>query len=331
MPLDVRAPTAPNQISPSQAATIAKLVIYAEDCYHNDPNTQFPKLDHRIAADGWTVLGNLIASDFIVVHDQISQKKKIQLKDSPPVFYGILAKNAAGNFTVAIRGTQGIEEWWDDAHFAKITPNSPLQGQVEEGFYDIFKTLQFVTDSSGTPVPAGKAVASLVGNSPLTITGHSLGSAIATYFTAALTAYLSPRQLLGVYFATPKPGDQNFANYFDHLIPNYQAYALEGDIVPDFPPDWWGYSLLPRTNEMVCPANLKINCNGSKISCYLCHHHLLTYVAVLDYGQFQSILAPANHPDPYDVSLALCVSPVNIFYRLWQPILRMFTRPKKRG
>jgi hypothetical protein len=63
-----------------------------------------------------------------------------------PVFYGFIAQNLSDSnqFVLAIRGTQTLEEWWDDllSVFKKPFGNS---GTVGIGFDRIYKTLNIIS------------------------------------------------------------------------------------------------------------------------------------------------------------------------------------------
>src|SRR5258708_4292135 len=59
--------------------------------------------------------------------------------------FGFIAQSpspAASDFVVAIRGTEGIWEWTQDARFLKVTcPFASGAGETEDGFTDVYMSL----------------------------------------------------------------------------------------------------------------------------------------------------------------------------------------------
>jgi hypothetical protein len=105
-----------------------------------------------------------------------------------------------------------------------------LPGKVHQGFYnayqsiqnDIFSTLELIYNSKN-PYPK-----------PLLITGHSKGGPMASY--AAYQAKQKGFPLAGVVtFASPHPGDGDFANGYNALVRQIR-YENDLDIVPFLPP-----------------------------------------------------------------------------------------------
>lgn len=108
---------------------------------------------------------------------------------------------------MAIRGTDGAEEWLDDFDFIPRRPDRPLQGLVDGGFYSIYSSLQLNTpDGVCRPLPAGTA--RTVATAAVTV----LGAALATYLTAELAALMPASRVSACLFASPKPGDGDFAS-----------------------------------------------------------------------------------------------------------------------
>jgi len=202
--------------------------------------------------DSWALSGWLTAEDEVLGFD--AGRK----------FYGWLLVRPT-EAVIVVRGTGDAIEWLIDAEGWSTTEH-PIGGQVETGFYSVYQTLQF----RGTDGGIGTLLAA-AGERSITVAGHSLGGAIATYLTADLCSRL---QVRGRYFESPRPGDTTFAARFDALVDDYMTWHYEPDIVPDLPPTWMGYASLPRVTIM--PANPSI-CDTP-----VCDHHAQNIAWILD-------------------------------------------------
>src|SRR5260370_12102887 len=134
-----------------------------------------PPPDPGIAAAGYDLLFHLNAFDF-------DDKK----------FYGYIAgsKINHGDIVIAIRGTKDPAEWLLDflAIPVPFTP-APDAGFVALGFLSIFDTFELI-DTTGVSMTLSSAVAQIAASTPiqsLTVTGHSLGAALATLTAGELT------------------------------------------------------------------------------------------------------------------------------------------------
>lgn len=185
------------------------------------------------------------------------------------LFYGWVIEDATG-VTVIIRGTQNFEEWAIDGTFLPRISH-PLKGEVETGFWNLFCTLRLRTvDGVDSPLIAG--LQTLPPNrSPVTVTGHSLGAAVATLITAELAQTLP--YVRGRFIASPRPGNQEFAEYFADQVTNYAVYAYERDLVPRLPCGL-GYCALP--NLITLPASSRIKDDP------LDNHHAGNYGWLID-------------------------------------------------
>ena len=73
-------------------------------------------------------------------------------------FYGFIARDTSkvNSYVLAIRGTQDLEEWWDDLTSMVLVPMTGF-GQVGYGFNRIYQTMQVIYPT--TPLVAGAAAA----------------------------------------------------------------------------------------------------------------------------------------------------------------------------
>jgi Lipase (class 3) len=144
-----------------------------------------------------------------------------------------------GAAVIAIRGTESIQEWVQDAKFLEV-PCSFLSsgGNTEDGFTDMYESM--VTGPEGRSTKIVKALPTLPWKSPvtsLTICGHSLGGALATLLALDVGANApAPFNNPVVWtYASPKAGDPVFASTYNHVVPNTTRIANRMDLVPKLP------------------------------------------------------------------------------------------------
>jgi hypothetical protein len=153
--------------------------------------------------------------------------------------FGVLAKSVDGdNYVAAIRGTETIIEWIQDARFEK-EPFSKVAGagNTEDGFTDVYTSLSTTPQSGGTRLV--DAIAEEMKAHPeaaLTITGHSLGSALATLLALDVAANtpLSPSVFT---FASPYVGDKEFVGKYNSTLKLSWRIANDHDLVTQLPPN----------------------------------------------------------------------------------------------
>lgn len=149
---------------------------------------------------------------------------------------GIVAQNEAvdADIIIAVRGTEGIWEWLQDLKFLlRPFPNVPGSGLTEDGFTDMYLSFSLTPGPSTTFL---KDVAALLpSNAMVTVTGHSLGSALATLL--ALDMGANTNLPISLYtLASPRVGDLSFHNIFNHVVQNAYRVANRLDIVTKTPP-----------------------------------------------------------------------------------------------
>ena len=255
-------------ISEPEDARLGLLAAYAEDMF---PGAASPILepapDPRLSPD-WALRGYLTACDALM-------SRRMALGFGGRVFYGILVESTArpGEFVVAIRGTADIIEWAIDAKFVQV--RYPAGGHVESGFWGLFQSMRF-RPPGGPDEDAGPGIAKAVGKGALTMIGHSLGAPLAAYLALdlALNCGLTPRARL---FASPRPGDQAFADVFAAHVPDAVGYAYERDEVCEVP---FGFGYLPlHCQRLITVQDSQAVIRDNPAAA----HHLLCYLASLDY------------------------------------------------
>ena len=272
------------------AATYAPLIMYAWDMCDRSLHQIPPTVDPRIATKGWTITGFLSAGDDIVKAG--TTIRSTVMGAGGLVCYGYVATRN-GEMVVVIRGTDGAEEWADDFDFLmQRHSNAHVPGLVDQGFFSIYATLQFHpvgTPNAGQPaVPALKAA---VGTNQVRVLGHSLGAAIATYLTLDLN--LAGCSASACLFASPRTGNQDFVDYFENKVSNYDLFNYERDLVPEIPKfDILHCSIYEplRQAKIISVSGSAATVNDDR----KCNHHLICYTALLDPATYQAEMANPN-------------------------------------
>jgi len=190
--------------------------------------------------------------------------------DEDPKFYGIVvhAVDNPDSRIVAIRGTENAIEWIDDAA-AILVPfrQVPSAGRVAYGFDKIYSTLKVVkyTPPGATAFAVGSVPEAYTGSfaqqleqlaihreaergqvqalaagevrpaRPMVVTGHSLGSALATLFVMENSARKKFDITALCTFASPRVGNMEFVHTFNQLPMDSWRIVNTRDVVPKLP------------------------------------------------------------------------------------------------
>jgi len=259
------------------------LVAFAEEMYV--PGAVTPHDEPRIAQAGWDVIGHFLAFDSVLPNPSSKQAgvpATIQLGQR--VFYGFLARNHADptRYAAAIRGTSGFAEWAIDADFLPLALPAPAGATVEKGFWSIYASMTFI-DLQGGPIGAKAAdgIATAVGAGTVTVCGHSLGSAIATYLSFDV-AKLMGNRASACLFASPRTGNHAWATAYAAEVSTYRLTNYLLDVVPYVPfdaPPAFQYSTLPGAQILkpsTAQADVKFDIR--------CNHNLICYCAMIDWA-----------------------------------------------
>ena len=272
------------------AAAYGLLAMHAMDMYRAQLNSLTPTPAAGLTAAGWQVVAYVTGTDTVLRRGVAGPMQMA----ATITCYGFAARNAAGELAVVIRGTDGFVEWIEDAEFAPI-PYAPttalLAGTppitVEQGFWGVYASLRLIDPNGaalGTLAPAVVTLAGATG--PVTVVGHSLGSALATYLTLDLARAGLGARVSACLFASPHPGDQAFVTLFDQTITDYRLFNYILDIVPRVPPGL-GYAALPRRTVIrpsTAEAAIRFDIG--------CNHHVICYCAMLDYEETEKATTP---------------------------------------
>ncbi len=232
-----------------------------------------------------------------------------------PMFYGLIGRHREQkrNFILAIRGTEGKVEWFDDAMaFLVRFRQVPNAGRVARGFDKIYGTLK-VVKRHGAPagLPAAKAAApaapvreEMAGTfaeqlekladtleepavmslakerrprRSFVVTGHSLGSALATLFVMENKDKNKFDITTICTFASPRVGNGEFVRQFNLLPLTSWRIVNTQDIVPKLPfhiPVLFGYEHVATESGFSSAGEVKWNPG--------CWHSMSTYLHWLD-------------------------------------------------
>jgi hypothetical protein len=241
----------------SEAVLYGKLIQGAYAMFKRDPANLRPEPQSGDIPDPYEFVAWIHMTDFIF-------ESKI------PKFYGFVArnKNNREEFAVAIRGTEGFTEWWDDASIHQVPFSQvPHSGRVANGFDKIYSTLKIEQHPRTAPqVTAAAPLAELQGSfgdqleqlhlrleqaaerkplinttkgrpeRPYIVTGHSLGAALTTLFVMENKEKQKFDITTSCTFASPRVGDMTFARVFNLLPIASWRIVNSWDLVPKLPP-----------------------------------------------------------------------------------------------
>jgi hypothetical protein len=194
----------------------------------------------------------------------------------------LLWETKTGEAVIALRGTEGIPEWVQDARFdTKVCFFLPEAGETEEGFTDMYKSF-----AAGTPTGSSvtSSLTTIFGTkqvNSLTVCGHSLGGSLATLqaLDAAANSANAKCKNPAVYtYASPRTGDAQFASTYNRMVPNTFRIVNRVDLVPKLPlspPYEHVLGLYRLTAIQFLPPAILVEPNP------LCEHVLETYLYLL--------------------------------------------------
>lgn len=278
--------------SNSEAASLGMLLTYAMDMHVSDRASLAPAPDTRLT--DWKIVGYITATDSVF-------RAFKSMAVGGTVYYGYLVQSIANpdSFVAVIRGTDGIVEWIEDAEFASV--DHPTAGKVEAGFFGIYGSMQYrpigVGNIAPMPIPAARGIANAVGQGSVMVIGHSLGSALATYLTFDLAHPMKlDKRVRGCFFASPRPGNADFAKAFAERVSEYSVFDYTLDVVPRIP-------MGPDYCDLLNATYLEPHAIQARIGFSLdCHHHIVCYCSMLSYTLLDWLKMP-----PIDLKCVGCI------------------------
>jgi triacylglycerol lipase len=286
----------------SDAVFYGKFVEGAYAMYKRDPSNLRPEPAVSDIPDTYEFVAWIHMSDFSI--DEVV-----------PKFYGIVArdKSTRREFVLAIRGTEGAIEWFDDAA-CYLVPFSQMRhtGRVAHGFDRVYSTMKIeqhpstagpkMMQAGALPELQGsfgdqleqlhlrlesvaevKATVSLVKGRPerpYIVTGHSLGAALTTLFVMENEQKKKFDISNSCTFASPRVGNMDFVRAFNALPIASWRIVNRLDLVPKLPihiPIVLDFEHVNTAYEFSSKGMVKANA--------VCWHSIETYLHLLDASQ----------------------------------------------
>lgn len=164
------------------------------------------------------------------------------------MFAIIFTNDDESRVLIAFTGTMRMAEWMNDINVVQ-NPNSVLNGYVRgslvhSGFYNVYLSVR-------------EEIVNRVSNyhnmKELYITGHSLGGALSTLCAYDLHSY----RPVHYSFASPRVGNNMFAESYDNLVPQgLRVYNVEDTIVSLPPPIIFSFVYTHVNNGVPFNVNL---------------------------------------------------------------------------
>jgi hypothetical protein len=178
----------------------------------------------------YTVITSIFANDLATDMNPLRGQNRVSI--------GLILQAAgAGDVVIAIRGTEGIQEWIHDAQFLLVPcPFLAGAGHTEDGFTAMY--LSMTTGAAPGSPSVVKALSTLAFPRPvtsLTICGHSLGGALATLLALDVAANTSFKNPIAYTYASPRTGGPQFVATYNQVVPNTTRIAGRLDLVPKLP------------------------------------------------------------------------------------------------
>jgi predicted lipase len=248
-------------LDPEKAFFYGQFVQAAYTMFQNPQGGDPLRPEPAGVPDGWDLGAWIQMSDFFLDLDE-------------PQFYGMVVHSVANPDArvIAIRGTEGAIEWFDDA-FAFLTPfrQVPDAGKVARGFDKIYSSLKVVkrklprereleAGPGAVALPEtfegsfaeqldqlaisreavrGVAPSATEGRErparPTVVTGHSLGSALSKLFVLENAEKHKFDIATLCTFASPRVGNTEFVRVFNQLPIDSWRIVNTDDEVPKLP------------------------------------------------------------------------------------------------
>lgn len=172
----------------------------------------------------------------------------------------------ANEIIVSFSGTDplSIRDWMDDLNFFKTAYPYCSGCEVHEGFYNTYLSVQDVVKGYVSSFQAQYPSATL------SITGHSLGAAMAAHCAAEYT-HMGQKISTLYSFGMPRVGDEAFENWYKSVVIGTFRVVHHKDPVPHLAPESFGFHHMPYE---VCTIQCTFICLLALTHCLLVPAHL---------------------------------------------------------
>jgi len=161
----------------------------------------------------------------------------VETKDELQVFVGYDVD--ADQIVVSFRGTHNAIDWLDDLDMTKVSYPGVAGGEVHQGFYEAWKILKTGVMNATT------ILMDLYFNTPILLTGHSLGAALAYLAVLDIKSYANETnndcQVNTYTYGSPRWGNLIMAQYFSFQVNENWRLVNHHDVVPTVPPKHDGF------------------------------------------------------------------------------------------
>jgi predicted lipase len=156
---------------------------------------------------------------------------------------GFSGLSSDGKIVVAFRGSSNIKNWIADLDFTKVQYPACSGCEVHKGFYEVYLSM-----CQGMLADV-QALISAHPGSPILVTGHSLGAAVAVHAAVDIMSKISGVGSLELYnFGDPRVGNPAFAAWVPTVLPQGKQFRVThaADPVPHVPPMVFGFLHAPH-------------------------------------------------------------------------------------
>ncbi len=156
----------------------------------------------------------------------------------------------ANEVIVAFAGTDpfSIANWIDDLDFIQTDYPYCSGCKVHEGFYRSYLSINEVVKSLVNTYYSQHP------NATLTVTGHSLGAAMAAHCGAELT-HIGYKLTTLYTFGMPRVGNQAYELWYGSTLPGTFRMSHWKDPVPHLPFESWGFHHMPYEVSDLCSTD----------------------------------------------------------------------------
>lgn len=157
----------------------------------------------------------------------------VKISHKVPVFFGFVLESPTDSIIV-FRGTQRTAEWIGNIYAVQ---EDYIDRRTGQKLGRIHKGFRRIVEAIIDPIPQ-EIAKQLNPNKPCYVSGHSLGSALATLIAidiALEVPALQPQIQLYAY-ASPRVGDPEFVRNYARLLPNSFRITNLADPIPMLPP-----------------------------------------------------------------------------------------------